>query len=94
MNQNNLGKCNKCKVSLIFEEISNHICFSYKPKSIIHDKDNPQMIKIFDGVRWYPINLEKIPFINSINQTFTHQNNRRLTDNKSNLEDNSTCLID
>lgn len=57
---NNVKKCFKCGLSLIQEELKNHLCNTNNPQSYQFDTDN-DFIEIFDGLRWIPIK-SKFPY--------------------------------
>lgn len=48
INNNNITKCNRCNISLIYEEISNHECFRFKDFWIVEGK-----IWVGNGKRYY-----------------------------------------
>lgn len=55
----NLNKCSKCRLSLIYEELETHTCFSGNLKDVVIDSSNPYSMLIFDGYKWHKCPISK-----------------------------------
>jgi hypothetical protein len=47
-------KCKICKTQIIAEESDSHVCKNIMDVKLDHDK-----LLLFDGEKWYPLNLKK-----------------------------------
>ena len=52
----NITTCEKCRSWLIFEELENHVC-----GQVIDYKIRGDILLVFDGFLWYPLNLSHQP---------------------------------
>lgn len=74
-----MNKCSKCRLDIIEEEYSTHVCFSGIIKDAILDSSQPHSFLVFDGHKWHKCPIPK--------------NNRRVTRRRNNRQGNSTLKL-
>lgn len=89
---NNIFRCYVCGRHAIFEELNQHECRALKDHKFEED-----VIQVFDGKDWYPLNLEKVQ--RNIAERRGHKrlsgpkSNRKFTDDDSNHGLYGACLM-